>query len=155
MLTEAARAGRTTSFGASLSADGPGRSLPPPAVRHRVRRALTALRLSEGQRAAARALRGHLEEVLETRRRLDGNRRALRQELARSAPDATRLSELLLRERQLEAAARAAWGRLERRLALLLRPEQVVRVHAQPPQVLGHMLTRLMAGTSRSGPPLA
>lgn len=114
-----------------------------------MRRALLALQLSEGQVLAARALKDHLEEMLETRRRLDDSRLALRHELAREAPDATRLSELLVWERQFEAGARAAWSRLERRLAMLLTPQQVVRLHALPLEVLGDMLTRLTAATRR------
>ncbi len=126
-----------------------GRGLQRTAVRHRVRRALLALRLSEGQVVAARTLKGHLEEMLETRRRLEDSRRALRHELAREAPDAARLSELLAWERRFETGVRLAWSRLERRLATVLTPEQVVRVHALPAEVLGDMLTRLTAAAPR------
>lgn len=138
-------AGRTLPPGAHPFGEGNGRALQRTAVRHRVRRALLALRLSDGQVLEARGLKAHLEEMLETRRRLDDSRRELQQELTREAPDATRLSELLVWERRFEAGARVAWSRLERRLAMLLTPRQVVRVHALPPEVLGDMLSRLTA----------
>jgi len=142
-------AGRPLPPGATPLSDAPSRGVQRTAVRHRVRRALLGLRLSDGQVLAARALKGELEEMLDTRQRLDDSRRALRHELAREAPDATRLSELLVFERQFEAGARGAWTRLQRRLARLLTPEQVVRMHALPPEVLGDMLSRLTTAAPR------
>jgi hypothetical protein len=51
--------------------------------------------------------------------------------------------ELTLEERLLEQKERAASVRLERSLAVLLRPEQATRLQGLPPVAVGDMLGRI------------
>jgi hypothetical protein len=60
-------------------------------------------------------------------------------------PDSLAVLELTLEERLLEQKERALSAEVERRLALLLRPEQAVRLRALAPPALGDVLGRICA----------
>jgi Spy/CpxP family protein refolding chaperone len=138
-------AGYAVLHGARVFTPAPRRAAAPSiALRHRVRRALLALGLSQAQRLAVCALRNAYEELAEARQCLDDCRRALRRELGRPSPDSARLSELLLSERLLDQRVRHSRAQLDRGLAALLTPAQQLRVHALAPEVLAQMLGRLV-----------
>jgi hypothetical protein len=72
-------------------------------------------------------------------------RRDLGSALGAPVPDSLAVLELTLEERLLEEKARALSAEVERRLALLLRPEQAVRLRALGPPALGDVLGRICA----------
>jgi Spy/CpxP family protein refolding chaperone len=86
--------------------------------------------------------RGHWEAA---RGELADCRRALAQALAGPTPDSSAVLELTIQERLLEDRERALAGRVEERMAALLRPEQAVRLRALAPEALGDVLVRLCA----------
>ncbi len=115
------------------------------ALRHRVRRALLALQLSEEQRDALAALREERQQLGATRQLLTETRRALREALSLAQPDSEEVCELLVQERVFCERERALAQRLDATLAALLTPRQATRIRALGPAVLDEVLVRLVA----------
>ena len=114
------------------------------AARQRARRAFQRLSLTEAQAAEARRLLKDDRLQLEAAQsRLAECRRELREALAVPGSDSAAVLELILEERLLEQKERAASVRLERSLAVLLRPEQAARLQGLPPAAVGDMLGRI------------
>ncbi|HSD25712.1 MAG TPA: hypothetical protein VLL75_00345 [Vicinamibacteria bacterium] len=107
---------------------------------------MVRLRLTPAQ---AESVRKHLREDRRqweaARERLAECRRDLGSALAAPVPDSLAVLELTVEERLLEQKERALSAEVERRLALLLRPEQAVRLRALAPPALGDVLGRICA----------
>jgi Spy/CpxP family protein refolding chaperone len=113
-------------------------------ARQRARRALLRLSLTEAQAREARRLLGADRRQLEAARELLSECRArLHEVLAARAPDSALVLELTVEERLLVERERAMSARLERSMAALLRPEQVMRLRALAPEAIGDMLGRI------------
>jgi Spy/CpxP family protein refolding chaperone len=111
-----------------------------------VRRALVRLGLTPAQAASVgRLLREDRRQWEAARQRLVECRRDLGSALAAPVPDSLAVLELALEERLLEERERALSADVERRVARLLRPDQVVRLRALAPPALGDVLGRICA----------
>jgi Spy/CpxP family protein refolding chaperone len=116
------------------------------ADRQRTRRALRRLSLSEAQEARVRRfLAGDRRQWQAARQVLAECRRELDEALAAPVPDSAVVLELSVQEKLLQEREGALAGRLEERMAELLRPDQAARLRSLAPAALGHVLGRLCA----------
>jgi Spy/CpxP family protein refolding chaperone len=107
---------------------------------------MARLRLTEAQADRIRGLlREDRRQWQAARQLLAECRGELGAALAAPTPDSTAVLELSTQERLLEQRERALAGRLEERMAGLLRPDQAVRLRALAPSALGDVLGRLCA----------